>query len=212
MRTRDEENEQQQREMILNAAWKLFRQKGYQNTTMKDILGEINCSKGRFYYYFHAKAELLDSLSEVFDQKYLEFYNRLSKKGTVLEQLLELTYYMMEFMAKDIGLELLTNLYISQLSGETDIRFWGKDRLVCDIVTELLESGQRAGQIREDIPIAEMVTDVIGEERNQVISWCLEKGQYPLAEVSIEKLKRIYQVFGKEFEDTCGGELDEREI
>lgn len=200
MRTKDEENEQQQREMILNAAWKLFRQKGYQNTTMKDILGEINCSKGRFYYYFHAKAELLDSLSEIFDQKYLEFYNNISKEKTVLEQLLELTYYMLEFMSKEIGLELLTNLYISQLSGETDIRFWGTDRLVCQIVRELLEKGQRLGQIRTDLEVSEMVFDVIGGERNQVISWCLENGQYPLAEVGVKKLKRSYQVFGSEFE------------
>lgn len=204
MRRKDEENEQQQREMILNAAWKLFRQKGYQNTTMKDILSEINCSKGRFYYYFHAKAELLDSLSEIFDQKYLEFYHALSEDKTVLEQLLELTYYMMEFMSGEIGLELLTNLYISQLSGETDIRFWGEERLVNHVLTELLESGQRSGQIRTDLEVTEMVADVIGEERNQVISWCLEKGQYPLPEVSVRKLKRIYQVFQKEFEEKNG--------
>ncbi|MCD7906639.1 MAG: TetR/AcrR family transcriptional regulator [Clostridium sp.] len=39
---------------------------------MEDILQAARCSKGRFYYYFHAKAELLDSLYEIFDQKYIE--------------------------------------------------------------------------------------------------------------------------------------------
>ena len=38
MRTKDEENEQRQRQQILNTAWQLFYQKGYQNTTMEDIL------------------------------------------------------------------------------------------------------------------------------------------------------------------------------
>ena len=74
MRTKDEENEQRQRQQILNTAWQLFYQKGYQNTTMEDILRGARCSKGRFYYYFHAKAELLDSLYEIFDQKYIELY------------------------------------------------------------------------------------------------------------------------------------------
>lgn len=201
MRTKDEENERQQREMILNAAWKLFRSKGYQNTTMKDILGAINCSKGRFYYYFHAKAELLDSLSEVFDQKYLELYEQISKEKTIPEQLLELTYRMLEFMSNEIGVELLTNLYISQLSGETNIRFWGEERLVCKIITDLMLEGQKHGQIREDIDVSEMVSVVIEEERNQVISWCLKKGKYSLADVSIIRLRRIYQVFLKEFEE-----------
>lgn len=201
MRTKDEENERQQREMILNAAWKLFRQKGYQNTTMKDILGAVNCSKGRFYYYFHAKAELLDSLSEVFDQKYLELYEQISKEKTIPEQLLELTYRMLEFMSNEIGVELLTNLYISQLSGETNIRFWGEGRLVCKIITDLMLEGQKHSQIREDIDVSEMVSVVIEEERNQVISWCLKKGQYSLADVSIIRLRRIYQVFLKEFEE-----------
>ena len=70
MRTKDEFNEQRQRQQLLNAAWKLFYQKGYQNTTMEDILKEAHCSKGRLYYYFHAKAELLDSMYELFDEKY----------------------------------------------------------------------------------------------------------------------------------------------
>ena len=34
MRTKDEENEQRQRQQILNVAWKLFHEKGYQDTTM----------------------------------------------------------------------------------------------------------------------------------------------------------------------------------
>lgn len=200
MRVKSEENERRQREMLLNAAWKLFRQKGYHDTTMRDILSEANCSKGRFYYYFNAKAELLDSLSEVFDQKYVEFYHLVSKDKNTLEQLLDLTRYMFEFMDRDIGVELLTNLYISQLSGVTEIRFWGENRLVRRILTEMLEEGQAKGQIRTDIEISEMVSDIIEEERNQIISWCLEKGRYSLVQVSLRKLERIYGIYSKDME------------
>ena len=42
MRTKDEFNEQRQRQQLLNAAWKLFYKKGYQNTTMEDILKEAH--------------------------------------------------------------------------------------------------------------------------------------------------------------------------
>ena len=48
MRTKDEENEQRQRQQILNTAWQLFYQKGYQNTTMEDILRGARCQGPAF--------------------------------------------------------------------------------------------------------------------------------------------------------------------
>ena len=142
----------------------------------------------------------MDSLSEVFDQKYVEFYHCVSKEKNTLEQLLDLTRRMFEFMVSEIGVELLTNLYISQLSGVTEIRFWGENRLVRRILTEMLEEGQARNQIRTDIDVSEMVSDIIEEERNQIISWCLEKGRYSLVEVSLRKLERIYGIYSKDWE------------
>ena len=148
MRTKDEFNEQRQRQQLLNAAWKLFYKKGYQNTTMEDILKEAHCSKGRFYYYFHAKAELLDSMYELFDEKYEEFYQSIDKTRGSFEQLLALNQFMFEFMSRQIGRELLTSLYISQLSGTTGIRFWGEQRSFVKIILEIVKYGQERGEIR----------------------------------------------------------------
>ena len=88
MRTKDEFNEQRQRQQLLNAAWKLFYKKGYQNTTMEDILKEAHCSKGRFYYYFHAKAELLDSMYELFDENTRSFTRALIRPWEALSSCL----------------------------------------------------------------------------------------------------------------------------
>lgn len=132
MRTKDEFNEQKQRQQLLNSAWKLFYQKGYQNTTMEDILKEAHCSKGRFYYYFHAKAELLDSMYELFDEKYEEFYQSIDKTLGSFEQLLLLNRFMFDFMSHQIGRELLTSLYISQLSGTTRHPVLGRTAFVCE--------------------------------------------------------------------------------
>ena len=84
---------------------------------MEDILRGARCSKGRFYYYFHAKAELLDSLYEIFDQKYIELYGLICRDAHARDQLLEINRYMFQFLSNEIGAELLTSLYISQLSG-----------------------------------------------------------------------------------------------
>ena len=55
---------------IVSAAWKLFYEQGYDNTTVEDIIFESETSKGSFYHYFEGKDALLGSLSMIFDEKY----------------------------------------------------------------------------------------------------------------------------------------------
>ena len=195
MRTKDEENEQRQRQQILNTAWQLFYQKGYQNTTMEDILRGARCSKGRFYYYFHAKAELLDSLYEIFDQKYIELYGLICREAHARDQLLEINRYMFQFLSNEIGAELLTSLYISQLSGTTGISFWGEERAVRRILSSIVSQGQKLGQLTTKLDCGQIVTDIIEEERSLLISWCLAKGEYDLTEASMPKLERFYRSY-----------------
>ena len=195
MRTKDEENEQRQRQQILNTAWQLFYQKGYQNTTMEDILRGARCSKGRFYYYFHAKAELLDSLYEIFDQKYIELYGLICREAHARDQLLEINRYMFQFLSNEIGAELLTSLYISQLSGTTGISFWGEERAVRRILSSIVSQGQKLWQLTAKLDCGQIVTDIIEEERSLLISWCLAKGEYDLTEASMPKLERFYRSY-----------------
>ena len=57
---------------IVKAAWSLFYRKGYDSTTVEDIINASKTSKGTFYHYFKGKESLLNSLSYLFDQKYEE--------------------------------------------------------------------------------------------------------------------------------------------
>lgn len=47
---------------ILDAAQNLFFQKGYENTTIQDIIDALGIAKGTFYHYFDSKTEMLDAL------------------------------------------------------------------------------------------------------------------------------------------------------
>lgn len=47
---------------ILDTAEKLFTTKGYNQTTIMDILNEIGIAKGTFYYYFKSKEEVMDAI------------------------------------------------------------------------------------------------------------------------------------------------------
>jgi AcrR family transcriptional regulator len=51
---------------LLDAAAALFVEKGYQRTTVQDILDRVGVAKGTFYHYFEAKVDLLHELAERF--------------------------------------------------------------------------------------------------------------------------------------------------
>ena len=52
----------QRREEILDAAHALFTTKGFQPTTMEDILRVVGIAKGTLYYHFPSKEEILNAL------------------------------------------------------------------------------------------------------------------------------------------------------
>lgn len=47
---------------IMDAAWELFNAKGYEQTSVNDILQKVGIAKGTFYYYFKSKDEILDAV------------------------------------------------------------------------------------------------------------------------------------------------------
>ena len=49
---------------FLDVAQRLFYQKGYDRTSVQDIIQSIGVAKGLFYYYFTSKADLLDAVIE----------------------------------------------------------------------------------------------------------------------------------------------------
>jgi AcrR family transcriptional regulator len=50
------------RQQILMAAWKCFSEKGYHETTMRDISKSLGLSTGAVYRYFKGKDEILEAL------------------------------------------------------------------------------------------------------------------------------------------------------
>ena len=52
-------------EKILDVAQRLFLEKGYDNTTIQDIVNELGgLTKGAIYHHFKSKEEIIDALSE----------------------------------------------------------------------------------------------------------------------------------------------------
>jgi AcrR family transcriptional regulator len=57
-------NPEVRRSEILDVAQRFFYQKGFEPTSIQDIITEIGIAKGTFYHYFSSKLDLLDAIIE----------------------------------------------------------------------------------------------------------------------------------------------------
>ena len=106
---------------IINAAWNLFYEQGYDNTTVEEIIDASQTSKGSFYHYFEGKDALLGSLSYIFDEEYEKLQNSLPSEMSSFDKLLYLNAKLFSMIEDRIDIELLTRLYSTQLVTKGEI-------------------------------------------------------------------------------------------
>jgi AcrR family transcriptional regulator len=63
---------------ILSKAHLLFSKKGYENTSVNEIITGLNISKGAFYHYFKSKADLLDTIIMDYVMEVVEMLYKIS--------------------------------------------------------------------------------------------------------------------------------------
>ena len=100
---------------IVEAAWELFYEVGYDGTTVEDIVARSATSKGSFYHYFESKDALLGSLAYLFDAKYEELEGGITEEEDSFELLLRLNRELFDMVEKRVDVALLSRLISAQL-------------------------------------------------------------------------------------------------
>ncbi len=54
----------ERRHELLHTALQLFIERGYERTSVADIVGTVGVAQGTFYYYFRSKADVLDEAAD----------------------------------------------------------------------------------------------------------------------------------------------------
>jgi AcrR family transcriptional regulator len=73
---------QERYDEIIETSLRLFRQKGYENTSVGMIIDEVGISKGTFYYYFESKKGLMMSvIKKISDRILIHAYPIIEDKS-----------------------------------------------------------------------------------------------------------------------------------
>ena len=165
---------------IISAAWKLFYEQGYEDTTVEDIVFESETSKGSFYHYFDGKDALLGTLAYVFDEKYEELKETMSPDLDAMEKLVYLNHELFAMIDGGVSMDLLARLLSTQLLARGEKHLLDRDRTYFKLLRQIIADGQKAGQLRADCTVNEIVKAYALWERALMYDWCLSGGEYSL--------------------------------
>ncbi len=173
-------NTRNTRGRIISAAWKLFYEQGYEETTVEDIVFESETSKGSFYHYFDGKDALLGTLAYVFDEKYEQLQQTMSPQQDAMEKLIYLNHELFAMIDGGISMDLLARLLSTQLLARGEKHLLDRNRIYFKLLRRIIAEGQAAGTLRSDRTVNEIVKAYALWERALLYDWCLSGGEYSL--------------------------------
>ncbi len=165
---------------IISAAWKLFYENGYDETTIEDIVFESQTSRGSFYHYFSGKDALVGTLAYVFDDKYEQLEKEIDPEASSVETLIWLNHELFIMIESQISMELLTRLLSTQLTAQGEKQLLDNGRYYFKLLRKIVRKGQQSGQLRTDMTEREIVKAYALWERALMYDWCLSGGDYSL--------------------------------
>lgn len=147
---------------LLETGLRLFAEKGYNGTGIKEIVDEVGVPKGSFYNYFKSKEDFSVEIIEFYSRNLAVHWDELLEKGPsdpVAEPVAALRYSFEMIIAHHEQSKVKTGCLIGNLAAEIseasgvcrEKMHWAtqtwKDR-----IAGYLTQGQAMGTIRTDIP------------------------------------------------------------
>lgn len=169
---------------IVSAAWKLFYQQGYEDTTVEEIVEVSGTSRGSFYHYFDGKDALLTSLSYLFDEKYDELVETMDPSLSPVEKLTVMNQELFLMIENTVSVDLLSRLFASQLTTNGQRHLLSPNRTYYKLLRQITLEGQQKGIFKDELSINDITRAYAMFERGMMYDWCISSGNYSLCQYS----------------------------
>jgi TetR/AcrR family transcriptional regulator, transcriptional repressor for nem operon len=154
------------REKILQVALDQFYRKGYQATSVDDIIAQAVVSKSNFYYHFKSKEDLGLAVLEIRGSEFGKLLDQTLCNGDFSPRRRLRTFLEFLHHAQDANLKggcPFGNLAAEMAEHSERFRCQISDMFgsLAQSVTALMEEGQAIGEFRNDIGAAEIATLIV---------------------------------------------------
>lgn len=180
------------RRKLLDTALDLFRERGFDATSLETIVRAVGVTKGAFYANFKSKTGLICEYLETLDMDYRNRYSKMPADRDAAATLADFADAVIEIMETRLPLNLLRVVYRAEVSREIPLDpFLSPNRELYRIVAEILERGKREGSFRPDLDSARAAGHVVVAIRGMVFEWCSRSPGFDIHKELAEHMELI---------------------
>lgn len=177
------------RQSILQAAVNLFREKGFEKTSVEELARASGIGKGTIYGYFQTKSYILKALWEnKLERLHEELTAHADKEIPVLQQMVRI--YISEFKQITLSRE-LARLFMQQTIFPRDVhvkKHLSDEDSYSKLIFSLLEKAQERGELRRDIDLLYITDHFYGLYLLLIFAWFNGRVKTEEAETVLETL------------------------
>ncbi len=179
------------KEKIIDAAWELFQEVGYENATVNDIIERSGTSRGAFYHHFRAKEDLLFQMAWYFDQGYEGWLENQPEDQDPITTLYKFLIYTMEAVENSKYKEFLSQLYGYEGMTDGNRPIIDEQRLYFQTLLKLCAEARNEKLISEDWSEHTLARTLAGLGRGLTYNWLLERCRYSLTRTAERVFKSL---------------------
>lgn len=180
---------------IAEVALGLFKEKGYNNVTVDEIVKTCETSKGSFYHHFNSKADILNEHFKLADKYYEKSFTTLPKNESAIERLryfLNDTYIYLE---NTFGREFLTIIYSRSLESDVHEYFRNPNRKLFSIFEKLLKEILNEFPPSSTMSIESLKQSLIIFAMGIVYYWCTIETNQSLNDIAKQPINHFLNGF-----------------
>lgn len=169
----------------MNAATKVFAEKGFFQSTVAQIAKEAGVADGTIYLYFKGKDDILvQFLNFKIKQVFARFREEVEKADTAVDKLHNLVRAHLDEFQRDRNMAILYQSETHQRTRLTEEQIREMSDMYLDIVTEIVEQGQQEGSVRQNLYLWLVKRFILGAVDEVINTWIHSGGKFDLVSMA----------------------------
>lgn len=197
-REKKQQRGEEKREKIIKESLRLFKEKGYNDVTVDEIVKACRTSKGSFYHHFASKADILNEQFALADVYYEQMYKTIPTSYNAKEKMTYFLEDMYRYLEETFGQPFLSIIYATSLEQDSHTYFRNPSRklfmLFEDLLKELL--------VQYDCPLTlqQAKQSLIQLTMGTIYYWCTMRQTVSLVENAKAPMQLFLMSFTKKID------------
>lgn len=179
------------KDFLIQTAYELFIEKGYNAVTVQDICEACKITKTTFYYHMKSKEDIIINIYDSITKNLSQYLVDIISADNYWEQLMTCFEILVKESVK-YGTELQKQLFISNLKEDRGSYDFRED--LTRVAITVIEKAQAAGQIRNQSPAERLYRASAYAFLGYEITWCIKGEHFDAFKHIRQAMEQIYDV------------------